>query len=64
MLLSLAVLTTALLFGGTMLYAFGFAAVLFTALPADTAGRVLRRAFPWFYLFVIATALTASALLW
>ena len=64
MLLSLAVLTTALLFGGTTLYAFGFAAVLFTALPADTAGRVLRRAFPWFYLFVIATALTASALLW
>ena len=64
MLLSLAVLTTALLFGGTTLYAFGFAAVLFTALPADTAGRVLRRAFPWFYVFVIATALTASALLW
>ena len=64
MLLSLAVLTTALLFGGTTLYAFGFAAVLFTALPADTAGRVLRRAFPWFYLFVIATALTASVLLW
>lgn len=64
MVLSLAVLTTALLFGGMTLYAFCFAAVLFTALPAETAGQVLRRAFPWFYLFVIATALTAAALLW
>lgn len=64
MIFSLAVLTTALLFGGMTLYSFGFAAVLFTALPADTARLVLRRAFPWFYLFVIATALMASALLW
>ena len=64
MVLSLAVLTTALLFGGMTLYSFGFAAVLFTALPAATAGQVLRRAFPWFYGFVIATALTAAALLW
>lgn len=64
MVLSLAVLATALLFGGMTLYSFGFAAVLFTALPAETAGRVLRRAFPGFYLFVMATALTASALLW
>ncbi|CAN5326534.1 hypothetical protein BH11PSE10_BH11PSE10_21410 [soil metagenome] len=64
MISSLAVLTTALLFGGMTLYSFGFAAVLFTALPADSARRVLRRAFPWFYLFVIATALAAAALLW
>lgn len=61
---SLAVLTTALLFGGMTLYAFGFAAVLFAALPAASARLVLRRAFPWFYLFVIATALAAAALLW
>jgi hypothetical protein len=46
MMLSLAVLSTALLFGGMTLYAFGFAAFLFTALPAKTAGEVLRRAFP------------------
>ena len=64
MILSFAVLTTALLFGGMTLYSFGFAAFLFTALPAETAGRALRRAFPWFYLFVIATAVTAAALLW
>jgi len=63
MILSLAVLSTALLFGGMTLYAFGFAAFLFTALPAKTAGEALRRAFPWFYAFVIATA-AAAALLW
>ena len=64
MILSFAVLVTALLFGGMTLYSFGFAAFLFSALPADTAGKALRRAFPLFYVFVIATALTASALLW
>jgi hypothetical protein len=64
MMLSMAVLCTALLFGGMTLYAFGFAAVLFTALPAKTAGEVLRRAFPWFYVFVIATAAVAGLLWW
>lgn len=63
MMLSLAVLSTALLFGGMTLYSFGFAAFLFTALPAKTAGQALRRAFPWFYTFVIATS-TAAALFW
>ncbi len=63
MTLSLAVLTTALLFGGMTLYSFGFAAFLFTALPAPAAGAALRKAFPWFYLFVIASA-AAAALLW
>jgi len=64
MILSLAVLTTALLFGGMTLYSFGFAALLFTALPAATAGTALRRAFPWFYLFVMVTAAAAAALWW
>jgi hypothetical protein len=63
MMLSLAVLCTALLFGGMTLYSFGFAAFLFTALPAKTAGEALRRAFPWFYTFVISTS-AAAALLW
>lgn len=63
MISSLAVLTSALLFGGMTLYSFGFAAFLFTALPAATAGTALRRAFPWFYAFVIATS-GAAALLW
>ena len=63
MTLSLAILVTALLFGGMTLYSFGFAAFLFKALPAPDAGATLRLAFPWFYLFVVATA-TAAALLW
>ena len=60
--LTAAVLATALLFGGTILYSFGFAAFLFNALPADVAGRTLRRAFPHFYLFVIGTAALAAGL--
>jgi hypothetical protein len=63
MMLSLAVLSTALLFGGMTLYSFGFAAFLFAALPAKTAGEALRRAFPWFYAFVIGAS-AAAALLW
>ncbi len=61
---TIALLTTALLFGGMLLYSFGFAAFLFTALPADVAGRTIRRAFPHFYLFVMATAAVAAVLVW
>jgi len=61
---SLAVLSTALLFGGMTLYAFGFAAILFTALPAPSAGATLRRAFPWFYVFVAATSAMAALMWW
>jgi hypothetical protein len=61
---SLAVLSTALLFGGMTLYSFGFAAFLFSALPAASAGALLRRAFPWFYLFVMATSALAALLWW
>ena len=61
---ALAVLTTALLFGGMALYSFGFAAFLFTALPPEAAGAALRRAFPAFYLFVIAAAAIGAGLLW
>lgn len=62
--LTLALLSTALLFGGMVLYAFGFAAFLFTALPAETAGPTIRKAFPHFYVFVIAAAGVAAALVW
>ena len=47
-----------------MLYSFGFAAFLFTALPAETAGPTIRRASPHFYLFVFATAVLGAALSW
>jgi hypothetical protein len=62
--ITLALLATALLFGGMVLYSFGFAAFLFTALPADVAGPAIRRAFPHFYLFVMVTASVAAALVW
>ena len=57
-----ALLVTALLFGGMILYSFGFAAFLFTALPPETAGPTIRRAFPHFYLFVMGTAALAALL--
>lgn len=63
MLQTLGLLAVALLFGGMVLYSFGFAAFLFSALPAPLAGATLRRAFSHFYLFVIVTAGLAAALL-
>jgi hypothetical protein len=59
---SLALLSTALLFGGMVLYSFAFAAFLFSALPADDAGKLLRKAFPYFYLFVIVVSAVAALL--
>ena len=40
---SLAVLCTALLFGGMTLYSFGFAAILFKVLPAATTADARHR---------------------
>jgi len=59
-----ALLLTATLFGGMVLYSFGFAAFLFTALPPDMAGPTIRRAFPHFYLFVLGASALGAALLW
>lgn len=64
MITAFATLATALLFGGMALYAFTFAAFLFKTLPAAVAGATLRRAFPAFYVFVIATAALAALALW
>jgi Domain of unknown function (DUF4149) len=58
-----ALLSTALLFGGMTLYSFGFAPMVFSALKADVAGSLLRKAFPHYYLFVLITALAAAAAL-
>ena len=57
-----ALLATAFLFGGMLLFAAGFAAFLFKALPMDEARSLIRKAFPPFYLFVIGTAAVAAAL--
>jgi len=59
----LALLAASTLFGGMMLYSFGFAPLVFKTLAIDEAGRMLRRAFPWYYLFVLATAVVAATLL-
>jgi hypothetical protein len=60
--LGAALIVAAFLFGGMVLYSFAFAAFLFTSLPADQAGLLLRRAFPHFYSGVIATAAIAALL--
>lgn len=61
---TLALLSVAVLFGGMVAYSFGFAAFLFNALPPETAGATLRRAFPHFYVFVIIFSALGAALVW
>ncbi|MEM7643872.1 MAG: DUF4149 domain-containing protein [Pseudomonadota bacterium] len=56
----LALLLTALLFGGMTLFSFGFAPVLFAQLPETQVRPLLRGTFPHYYLVVTAlSALTA-----
>ncbi len=43
-----------------MLYSFGFAPLVFSSLPMDQAGKLLRRAFPFYYLFVISIGVIAA----
>ena len=59
----LALLASSILFGGMVLYSFGFAPLAFAALPMDVAGRLLRFAFPHYYIFIIATAAIATLIL-
>ena len=59
----LALLATAALFGGMALYSFGFAPLVFRSFAAEEAGRFIRLAFPWYYLFVIACSALAAILL-
>lgn len=58
-----ALLPTALLFGGMSLYSFGFAPMVFSALKADVAGGLLRKAFPHYYLLVVVAATAATGAL-
>ncbi|GFE64337.1 DUF4149 domain-containing protein [Litoreibacter roseus] len=60
---ALSLLFIATLFGGMVLYSFGFAAFLFKHLPATEAGALLRQAFPWYYVFVIGIAILAGIFL-
>jgi hypothetical protein len=55
-------LVVALLFGGMFLFSGGFAALLFRYLPPEDARMLIRKAFPSFYLFVIASSGLAMGL--
>jgi len=57
-------LVVALLFGGMFLFSGGFAAFLFRYLPPTDARLLIRKAFPSFYLFVIASSGLATGLSW
>lgn len=57
-----AILVAAFLFGGSLLFSSSLAAFLFSQLPQEEAGRLLRRAFPWFYSWTIVTAVVAAVL--
>jgi hypothetical protein len=46
-----------------VLYSFGFAAFIFHVLPSEAAGPIIRRAFPFFYLFVIISSAISSILI-
>ena len=59
----IALFAAAALFGGMLLYSFGFAPLVFSKLPAPQASALLREAFPFYYLFVIAVALVAGVAL-
>ena len=61
---ALALLVVAALFGGMLLYSFGFAPFLFRTLKPETAGKLLRRAFPVYYLLTIAAAAVGALLVW
>ena len=56
----LGLLTTSTLFGGMLLYSFGFAPLLFKYCSVEQAGYLLRVAFPWYYLFVITISLIGA----
>lgn len=57
-----ALIVTAFLFGGMLLFTAGFAAFLFKVLPDNEARSLIRKSFPYFYLFVISVSLLAAIL--
>ncbi len=53
---AVALLASALLLGGMGFFAAVLAPLIFTTLPADAAGRFVRRVFPAYYLWIIGSA--------
>ncbi|BDG74789.1 DUF4149 domain-containing protein [Roseomonas fluvialis] len=60
---AIAVLCTALLFGGMAFFAAVVAPVTFTRLPPEMAGRFVRGMFPVYYLWVLGTAAAGAVAL-
>ena len=54
----------AALFGGMLIFSLLFAPLVFTQLPAETAGPFIRKVFPWYYLWVLTFALLAAIALY
>jgi len=61
---TLGILVVGCLFGGMLLFSAGFAGFLFRYLPQHDARMLIRKAFPLFYLFVIAASGLAMLLSW
>lgn len=57
-----ALLLTAWLFGGMLLFSAGFAAFVFQVLPVTEARLLIRKAFPPFYLFVLGASFVSALL--
>ena len=53
---AIALLATGALFGGMLFFTAVFAPLVFANLEKETAAEFIRAVFPWYYLFVIATA--------
>lgn len=53
---AVAILCTAMLFGGMAFFAACIAPAVFARLPAEWAGRFIRGLFPLYYLWVLGTA--------
>ena len=56
-------LTAAILLGAMLFFAAVVAPLIFTGLDAATAGRFIRRMFPWYYLTIFVLASLATLLL-
>jgi hypothetical protein len=57
---TVALLATALLLGGMVHFGAGLAPVVFAHLPGNVSGPFIRKVFPVYYLYVLATSVVAG----
>ena len=60
MLLVIAMFAAALCLDGMLFFSAVIAPLVFTKLPADSAGAFIREVFPWYYLYVAGTSAVAA----